>query len=228
MLLLSELATQVYSVLLFTHIVAGIAAVLSLFVAVYSKLVQNRHSLHLISGRIFTIGMSLVFITTVPLTIIKPNLFLLAIGIFSFYMTFHGWRVAVNRKGIAGFWDKRGAEIMLLTSLVMGTVGGYQLFEQEDSGLMLLVFGSIGGYLALQNLLDFRAGRLRGKERISSHIGSMMGAGIAAITAALVTNVQTDPVWMAWMAPTLVITPFIFLAIRRHRRGQLPKPVRPA
>lgn len=224
----SQFAIQVYNVLLVIHILAGLAAVLSLFVAVFTKLIQNRHNLHLISGKIFSIGMTTVFVTTILLTMIKPNLFLLVIGIFSFYMTFHGWRVAVNRKGIAGFWDKRGAEIMLLTSLVMGVVGGYQLFEQQDSGLILLVFGSIGGYLALQNLHDFRAGRLRGKERISSHIGSMMGAGIAAITAALVTNVQTDPVWMAWIAPTLVITPFIFLAIRRHRRGQLPKPVRPA
>lgn len=222
----SQFAIQVYNVLLVIHIVAGVAALLSLFVAVYSKLIQNRHSLHLLSGRVFAIGMTAVFITTIPLTILRPNLFLLVIGIFSFYMTFHGWRMAVNRKGAPGFWDLRGAEIMMLTSVVMIGIGLYQIYHNNDSGIMLTVFGGIGGYLAVENLLAFRKGTLKGKERISSHLGSMMGAGIAAITAALVTNVQTDPVWLAWIAPTLLITPVIIYAQRRHRSGRLPKPVR--
>lgn len=215
---------MIYSVLLFIHILAGIAAVLSLFVAVFTKLIQNRHNLHLISGKIFAIGMTVVFITTIPLTFIKPNLFLLVIGIFSFYMTFHGWRMAVNRKGAPGFWDKRGTEIMIATAAVMIGIGSYQIFGGDQNGIILLVFGGIGGYLAFENMLAFKKGVFKGKERISSHIGSMMGASIAAITAALVTNVQTEPVWLAWVAPTLVIAPLIIYTQRRHFSGKLPKP----
>jgi|TARA_B100000929_G_scaffold281854_1_gene261253 hypothetical protein len=38
----------------------------------------------------------------------------------------------------------------------------------------------------------------------------MMAGTIATVTAVLVVNVATDPVWIAWIAPTVVITPFIF------------------
>lgn len=217
---------MIYSILLFIHVVAGILAVLSLFVAVFTKLIQNRHRLHILSGRVFAIGMTTVFVTTIPLTMIKPNLFLLVIGIFSFYMTFHGWRMAVNRKGAPGFWDKRGTEIMIATAALMIGIGGYQLLGGNQNGIILLVFGGIGGYLAFENLLAFNKGTFKGKERISSHIGSMMGASIAAITAALVTNVQTEPVWLAWVAPTLIITPLIIYTLRKHRGGKLPKPIK--
>lgn len=223
MILVLASGLSAYAGILAVHILAGVAALLSLFVAIYSKLIRNRHRLHVISGRIFTIGMTVVFFTTVPLTILRPNIFLLVIGIFSFYLTFHGWRTAVNRKGVPGFWDKRGAEIMLATSFFMILSGFYRLYEGDGHGVTLSFLGSIGGFLALSNLLRFREGPMKGKERISSHIGFMMGAGIAAITAAAVTNQVTEPVWLGWIAPTLLLMPLIAYARRRHEKGLLPK-----
>ncbi len=43
----------------------------------------------------------------------------------------------------------------------------------------------------------------------------MMGASIAAATAFLVVNIQTNPVWITWIAPTVVITPLIIYLNRR-------------
>jgi len=45
---------------------------------------------------------------------------------------------------------------------------------------------------------------------IARHLTNMMAGTIATVTAVLVVNVATDPVWIAWIAPTVVITPFIF------------------
>ena len=42
---------------------------------------------------------------------------------------------------------------------------------------------------------------------LSIHI---IGGTIATVTAVLVVNVNTNPVWIAWLAPTVVITPLIF------------------
>ena len=38
----------------------------------------------------------------------------------------------------------------------------------------------------------------------------IIGGTIATVTAVLVVNVNTNPVWIAWLAPTVVITPLIF------------------
>jgi len=40
----------------------------------------------------------------------------------------------------------------------------------------------------------------------------ILGGSIALLSAAiaLVTNVTTEPIWVAWLAPTVVITPVIF------------------
>ena len=80
--------------LLSIHITAGFAALLSAFVATLSKSFDAAHKWHVISGKVFFIGMSVVFCTALPISIVRSNIFLLLIAIFSFYMTFSGWRYA--------------------------------------------------------------------------------------------------------------------------------------
>jgi hypothetical protein len=49
----------------------------------------------------------------------------------------------------------------------------------------------------------------------------MMGATIAVLTASLVVNVRLEPGWLVWIAPTLVLTPFIAVWARRIRSGRM-------
>jgi len=204
-----------YLPILIIHIIAGFAALFSSGVAVFTKLVRDNHRVHTISGNVFCCSMTAVFLTAVPLTIIRPNLFLFVIAVFSFYLTFNGWRMALNRSGYARLPDRIGAWIMIATAVAMVAVGGYYQFQGNGFGIVLLVFGFIGGLLAFENLRRFARGKIKGKERISSHQGSMIGATIAAITAFLVTNITTDPVWIAWIAPTVLLTPLIIYNNRR-------------
>lgn len=212
-----------YSPILTLHIIAGFLALGSSFVAVYTKLVTDRHQLHLYSGRVFCWAMTVVFVTSVTLTILKPNLFLFVIAIFSYYLTFHGWRLALNRKGEATLWDKTGAWLMIATSAVMIGTGSWFLMQGSGFAPVLIVFGAIGGITAIQNLREFAAGPIKGKQRISGHLGAMLGATIAAITAFVVTNIQTNPAWIAWIAPTIVITPLIVYSKRKTEGKTSPK-----
>lgn len=209
-----------YQILLSIHIISGTIALIGAIVAITTKVYKGSHQLHIIGGNAFFYGMALVFLTTIVLTILKPNLFLFLIGIFSFYLAFSGWRMAVNRSGDAGKVEYIAIAIMLLASLLM-IIWGFHLIGNGGNGLPLIVFGFLGGILALVSLKRYRQGSLKGKTRISAHLGHMLGATIATITAVLVVNIQTDPVWIAWIAPTIIITPLIVWLSRRVESGKL-------
>ena len=54
---------------------------------------------------------------------------------------------------------------------------------------------------------------------------NMSSRTIATITAVLVVNVDTNPVWLAWILPTLIITPVIvWWNFRVVRRGAIRSP----
>lgn len=47
----------------------------------------------------------------------------------------------------------------------------------------------------------------------------MLGGIIAALTAFLVINVDFEPAVIAWLAPTFVLTSFIFIWSRKINQG---------
>jgi len=200
---------MIYSTLLVIHIIAGFTAIFGAAGAITTKTLIPNHSWHICFGRAFFYGMVLVFLTTLPMTIIRPNLFLLLIGIFSIYLAWSGWRMAVNRTGIAKGRDLMAILIMACAAFMMIGWGGFLVFTGDGNGITLIVFGAIGSIFSISDFRQYTLGPVKGKERISAHLSAMMGATIAAVTAFLVVNVQTDPVWIAWIAPTVVITPFI-------------------
>lgn len=206
---------MIYNLLLIIHIIAGFAALLGAAGAVSTKTFIPNHNWHIRFGRTFFYGMVLVFLTTIPMTLLRPNIFLLLIGIFSFYLAWSGWRMAVNRTGEATFADLLGMIIMGCAALMMIGWGSWIFVSGDGNGVTLIVFGAIGGGFALKDLSQYTKGPVKGKERISAHLSAMMGATIAAITAFLVVNIQTDPVWVAWIAPTVVVVPFIVYLNRK-------------
>lgn len=197
------------------HIAAGMLAVGGASIAIFVKMMEKNHRWHIFAGRLFFYSMLVVFLTVLPLTYINPNPFLFLIGIFSFYMTFTGWRYAVNRKGIADRVDFFAMFVMALTAFAMLVYGLSLFLNSNGYGVVIFVFGVLGGWLAYTNYKSYKAGPVKGKDRISSHLNSMMGATIAVLTAVLVVNVQTDPVWIAWLLPTVVITPIMMWMDRK-------------
>jgi hypothetical protein len=205
-----------YGILLSIHITAGFTALSSAAVAVATPKGERRH---VYSGRAFVIGMAVVFLTALPMTVMKPNLFLLLIAIFSFYLTVSGWLRARNRSGIPTAAEWIAAIAMVLGAVAMGGRGIAMLAVGLSMGTVLLVFGGIGGLLAVRDLMSLRAHRYRGNVRIAAHVGRMLGGTIAAVTAFAVVNVRMEPAFIVWLAPTVVLTPLIVYWVARVRRG---------
>jgi hypothetical protein len=85
------------ALLLTLHIAAGGVALVAAGVAIATA---KGGRWHVRSGRIFALGMLVVFLTAVPMTIIRPNLFLFLVAVFSFYLVLTGWLRATNRSGV--------------------------------------------------------------------------------------------------------------------------------
>src|SRR5690349_17168184 len=78
-----------YKAILFFHILVGTAALGSGLVAIFAAKGRTNHSK---SGRIYELSMYAVALSAILLTLLKFNPFLLAIGIFSLYLTYSGKR----------------------------------------------------------------------------------------------------------------------------------------
>jgi hypothetical protein len=206
--------------LLVTHILGGASALLAALVAFSAKGWNVAHRWHVSSGRFFFWSMVLVIATALPLAIRARNMFLLLIGLFSFYLAWSGWRYAKRRRAAPYRRDRVAAALMAATSLAMMGYGVAMLVRGDYLGVALIVFGAIGGSLC--------AADLRGKQgderaRIASHLTRMLAATIATLTAFLVTNVKVEPAIVIWLLPTIVITPVIALWNRRIMSGYRPQ-----
>jgi hypothetical protein len=214
-----------YKVLLALHIVAGNLALLAAAGAVIAPKGGRAHAW---IGRAFTIGMTVIFLTAVPMTFIRPNLFLFLIALFNGYLALTGWMRAVNRSGVPTPVEWIAAGVMALTAVGMGGRGIFMVTAGDTMGIVLLVFTLIGGVLSISDLSGLRAHRFRGKDRIASHLTRMLGGTTGALTAFLVTNVRFEPAFVVWIFPSVVLTPLIIYWTRRVHRPARRQPSEPA
>ena len=143
------------------------------------------------------------------MTLLRANLFLLLVAIFSFYQALTGWRIARNRTGQPSRLDWVAAGAMTTAGAGMIVFGGRMLLSGETLGIVMLAFGGIGGSFGLYDLRRFRRKPLTGKRRIAAHLSRMLGGTIAAVTAFVVTNFQFSPAFVLWLAPTIALVPLI-------------------
>jgi len=202
---------------LFLHILAGVAALAAAGVAVGSA---KGGRLHRRAGNIYTLAMLVTGLSALMLAVVDPNPFLFAVGIFSLYLVFTGWRAAMVREGRPRLLDHAGGAVMALAGLGMLGWGAQGLLAGSGAQpVILLAFGSIGLTMALADWRDWVRGPLTGKDRIARHLGRMLGGMIATITAAGVVNLSFLPDLVVWLGPTALITPMIFWWTARVTRG---------
>jgi hypothetical protein len=204
-----------YEILLAIHIVAGNLALLAAAGAVIATKGGRAHAW---VGRAFTAGMLAIFATAVPMTLIRPNLFLFLIALFNGYLVATGWLRATNRQGTPTRLEWGVAGLMALTAVAMAGRGAMMLADGHSMGVVLVAFAAIGGALAVRDVTGLRARRFRGAERIVSHLTRMLGGTIGALTAFIVTNVRVEPAFVLWLGPSVALTPLILYWGRRVRQ----------
>lgn len=192
--------------LLAIHIVSGSVALLTAAIALIT---QKGGVRHVWAGRVYAAAMTLIFLTSIPLAILGSSILLLLVAIFSFYLVFAGWRFARNYTGKAQPVDWTAITAMTLTALGMWGYAAVLARSGDSQWVTLTLFGLIALGLSLADARFYHAGNVRGATRISRHLTNMMAGTIATVTAVLVVNVDTNPVWLGWILPTLLITPLI-------------------
>lgn len=203
--------------ILFMHILAGVVALATAGVAVGSA---KGGWLHRRAGNAYTVAMLAVGLSALMLAVVHPNPFLFAVGVFSLYLVFTGWRAAMLRDGRHRTLDHAGGAVMALAGLGMLGWGAQGVVAGSGAQpVILLAFGSIGLTMALVDWRDWARGPVTGKARIARHLGRMLGGTIATITAAGVVNLGFLPDLVVWLGPTALITPVIWWWTARVMRG---------
>ena len=90
------------TLILIAHIAAGFTALFTGLIAIWAV---KGGKTHILSGRIYYYAMVLVAITAVLLAVFKSLTFLFSIAVFSFYLTFTGYRSVKYKSGDAKLLD---------------------------------------------------------------------------------------------------------------------------
>ncbi len=203
-------------VLLAVHIAAGAVALAAAAIAL-STAKGRVH--HIRAGRVYAAAMALVCVTALPLAMLGANVVLLLVAVFSSYLVFAGWRFARNASGRPRPVDWTAATIMGLTGFGMWSYGAVLFLRGDSQWVTMAVFGFIAVALGATDLRYHGASPRSGRQRIARHLTNMLAGTIATVTAVVVVNVETNPAWLAWILPTLLITPLIAWWNRRVLRG---------
>lgn len=211
-------------VLLFLHIAGGVLSLTSGALAIAAA---KGHKLHKSSGKIFFICMLVVTSSAFIISILKTIPFLLYISVFSFYQNYMGYRAQRN-KSLA----PSPADWFVLGLAAINTV-----FMIGSLMPVLMVFGCISLALVIGNLRTnfslLKKNAPPPQAWLKRHIGMMMGAYIATVTAFIVVNSNLFaalnlPQWLPWLLPSALLAPLSVYFTRKYtsrnkRKATSPK-----
>lgn len=207
---------QLFKIILVIHIIAGSVG---LFTGTINIIRKKGDKPHRLVGKYFFYSMIINAVAGFVMSILHNNLFLLIIAVFSFYMTATGQRFLSLKRLNYGQKAKRIdwmlSFIMILFALFFIAYGFYLLTNDINFGIILLVFGIISILMARMDINIYN-GKIKVKNYwLLIHIQRMIGAYIAAFTAFLVVNNNYLPPLVAWLLPTVILTPLIFYWSRK-------------
>jgi len=206
----------VETAVLWTHIGAGVLALLAGGVALATEKGSHRHRR---AGRVYVAAMAVVVVTVLALFAFEQSFFrtfLLLVAVFSGYFAFSGYRALARKRPSDGpaAVDWAGAVAVVAACVALGAWGLARLAIGDSLGVVMVVFGALGLAVGVADLRAFRAAA--SESRLVSHLSRMVGAYIATVTAVSVVNLGTAPAVVAWLWPTAVGVPLIWYWQAEH------------
>ncbi len=200
----------IYKIALYTHIVAGSLALISGTLAMTTK---KGHKLHKLSGKVFYWSMWGTIVLALYISIIKDLRFLLHVGIFSAFQNYQGMRAIKNKSLKPNLID-------WFSTLVLIINAGFMI---SSMSVILMVFGGISVlllFLQFKTYVQILQGKtLKNLTWLRQHIGMMIGAYIATITAFLVVNMNGfGNAIVLWLAPTFLLVPLMIYWQRKYSK----------
>ena len=207
-------------ILLLSHASAG---VITLLTGIAAMIYPKKLKFHKPAGKIFYYSMWYVLLTAFILAILKSNVFLFLVGVLVFNSNTMGLRclkLYQSAKPSVG-WQEW---IIWVVSLLLLSASQFYILKQygfrfDGAFVVINVFSLILLISLMQDLKLLLNSNYKKSQYLISHIGKMGGAFIGAITAAMVQNINSDPVWIAWLLPTAIFTPVIVYYSRSVRKG---------
>lgn len=196
------------------HIFAGVIA---LGCALTSVFAGKGKKLHIISGRLYFVGMIFIFLTALPLAFFNENEFLVFVSFLSFYFAFAGFRFARNRTGVPSKLDIIASVLLIFIGLSLWVLAALYFSKNNPNYIIPIVFGTVGISLGYQDLTTHLNRRATGKVRIEKHLSNMLAGTIAVLTAVSAVNINIQPIWIWWLLPTIFIAPLIAWWSRKVR-----------
>jgi Predicted membrane protein (DUF2306) len=219
----------VVHIILGLHIVAGYIA---LVVGPGALLTHKGGLWHRRWGKIYYWAMAGVALSAVVLSLYRPNLFLLLLAVFSFYQAFSGYRVLSRKLPHLGQratpLDWAAAASTLAGSVALAVYGLVGWHSSTTFCIVPVIFGALGSVLAGQDVRSFRRPATAKQAWWFGHMGRMLGAYIATVSALSVVNFAFLPPLIRWLWPTAIGVPGIFIWISYYRRqfNRTPSPLR--
>lgn len=206
-----------FTILLVIHIIAGS---LGLVVGTINIVRKKGDKLHKSIGIIFLYGMLINGFAGLLLSIIHTNYFLFIIAVFSIYLvgtgqrclSFKQWNKNQKPKTIDWFLSLA----MLIFALGFIGFGIYTITNGNDFGTVMIVFGVISLLMVLKDFKNYRGKSEIKNQWLLTHIQRMVAGYIAAITAFIVVNNTILPNVIAWLLPTIILTPLIYYWSRKN------------
>ena len=201
--------------LLYLHILAGFISLGIAYVLLFIKKGNKRHKK---LGLIYVYGMSTIFVTAIPLSLLGEfNPFLFVVAIFSFYLAFSGYRQGRDRNGAREQIDKVLGVFITATSILFYSMAVSLYLIEDSMWITSVVFGSIALGMGIN---DFRRMKIVERpdfyDRTNLHLNLMLAGTIATTTAFIVTLNPFSIDWLNWVAPTIVGTPIIIYFSKRE------------
>jgi len=122
--------------------------------------------------------------------------------------------LTLKRKEKANYIDKSISGIMLVTSIVMILIGIIGITQKTDNSILYIFFGGFGLFMTLKDFQTFRIFKENKNAWLKSHIGRMVGALIASVTAFMVAGLHIKTL-LVWVMPTIIGTIYIIYWSRK-------------
>jgi len=217
------------------HVIAG---VIGFFVAPAAMLTVKGGVWHRRWGKIYFWAMTAAAVSAVLLSTfgVRQNLFLTFIGVFSFYLSYSGYRVLYQKRPAQGQGPKPIDWVIALATaaagvglIVAGIVKPTPMWAYIST--VAIVLGAACLINASQDIRRFLRPPSDKNFWWYHHMTGMLASYIAAMTAFLVNNARHmgfgGPVWIWWLLPTIVGIPAI-AAWTRYYRAKFSRKSAPA
>lgn len=207
-----------FTILLLIHIVSGS---IGLITGTINLIRKKGDKLHKNFGFFFLSEMLINGVSGLLMSLIHFNFFLLIVGVFSIYMVSTGQRylslktISPIQKALKIDWILSAGMFLFGVGFII--YGVLLLLSSNNFGIVLLVFGFISISMVYQDFKNYIGRNSNKNFWLLVHIQRMMGSYIAAMTAFIVVNNTILPGIVAWLLPTVIVTPLIFKWSRKYK-----------